>query len=85
MLAERPVVASMWGGPSDVVAHGESGYLVNPLQIGVLADHLARLLSDRELATRMGRAGRRRAEQRFGLDAMVDGTLALYRELGLQA
>jgi hypothetical protein len=33
----------------------------------------------------MGRAGRRRAEQRFGLDAMVDGTLALYRELGLQA
>lgn len=85
MLAARPVVASMWGGPIDVVGHGETGFLVNPLQVGALAEHLARLLSDPALAERMGRAGRRRAERLFGMQAMVDATLALYRDMGLEA
>jgi glycosyltransferase involved in cell wall biosynthesis len=85
MLAERPVVASMWGGPSDVVVHGETGFLVNPLQVGVLARQLTRLLRDPALARSMGRAGRRRAELRFGRDGMVDRTLALYRDMGLEA
>ncbi|MHC5209333.1 MAG: glycosyltransferase family 4 protein [Planctomycetota bacterium] len=85
MLAERPVVASMWGGPSDVVRHGETGFLVNPLQVGVMAGHFVRLLTDADLARRMGRAGRRRAEQHFGRDGMVERTLTLYREMGLEA
>jgi hypothetical protein len=33
----------------------------------------------------MGRAGRRRAERLFGMQAMVDATLALYRDMGLEA
>jgi glycosyltransferase involved in cell wall biosynthesis len=85
MAAGRPVVASMWGGPADVVVDGVTGYLVNPLHVGALADRLTRLLQDRELAEAMGRAGRRRVEAVFGTEAAIDATLALYRELGVAA
>jgi len=81
MLASRPVVASPWGGPSDVVADGITGYLVNPLQVDVLAERLLRLLQDAALAGRMGAAGRRRAESLFGLDAQLDAVEALYAEI----
>jgi len=81
MAAGRPVVASFWGGPSDVVADGVTGFLVNPLQVGVLAERLARVLLDPALAARLGAAGRARAAERFGLQAQVDATLRLYDEV----
>jgi len=65
MRASKPVVASFWGGPSDVVRDGLTGYLVNPLQSGALADRLTRILQDQESALRMGREGRKRAEESF--------------------
>ena len=46
MAASKPVVASMWGGPSDVVEDGVTGFLVNPLQVGALAERLERVLLD---------------------------------------
>ena len=85
MLARKPVVASMWGGPADVVEDGLTGFLVNPLQVGALAERLTRLLRDPDLARRLGAAGRERAERRFGLPAQVAATLAVYRSLGLAA
>ncbi len=84
MAAAKPVVASMWGGPADVVQDGVTGFLVNPLQVGVLADRLRRLLSDAALARTMGQAGRARLQRLFGLPAQLDRTLALYRELGIR-
>jgi spore coat protein SA len=81
MAAGRPVVASMWGGPSDVVVDGRTGFLVNPLQVGVLADRLTRILVDPELAARFGAAGRRRALEVFSGERQVDAAEAVYREL----
>jgi glycosyltransferase involved in cell wall biosynthesis len=81
MAARRPVVASFWGGPSDVVQDGVTGFLVNPLHVGALAERLLTLLRDPDLAARMGAAGRARAEALFGLPAAVDRTLQLYAEL----
>jgi glycosyltransferase involved in cell wall biosynthesis len=83
MAAGRPVVASLWGGPSDVVADGETGFLVNPLQVGTLADRLIRLLADATLRERMGRAGRARVARLFSVDRQIDLTLELYRDMGL--
>jgi glycosyltransferase involved in cell wall biosynthesis len=84
MALRKPVLASMWGGPSDVVQDGVTGYLVNPLHVRTMADRLTALLSDRALARRMGAAGRERLERMFGLEAQLDRTLALYSELGIQ-
>ena len=57
-----PVVAGAVGGATDAVVHGETGLLVNPEDHVAVADALVALLSDHELAGRLGRGGRARAE-----------------------
>jgi phosphatidylinositol alpha-1,6-mannosyltransferase len=53
-----PVVAGDSGGAPDAVREGETGYVVNGRDPGQLADRVAGLLADRDLAKRMGAAGR---------------------------
>jgi glycosyltransferase involved in cell wall biosynthesis len=54
----RGVIGSRIGGIPDLVEDGESGLLVPPEDPAALADALVRVLSDRELAERLGAAGR---------------------------
>src|SRR4029077_9750970 len=58
----KPVVACNVGGALDPVADGASGLLVEPNEPLALAEAIARLLLDDELARRLGAAGRARAE-----------------------
>jgi glycosyltransferase involved in cell wall biosynthesis len=60
-LRERPVVAMSVGGIRDVVEDGVNGLLVSSDE--ELADALARLLTDRPLAERLGAGARRSAER----------------------
>ncbi|MGH8878777.1 MAG: glycosyltransferase family 4 protein, partial [Stackebrandtia sp.] len=53
-----PVVAGDSGGAPDTVRHNETGYVVNGENGVELADRLSSLLADRDLAARMGAAGR---------------------------
>ena len=50
----RPVVASRVGGIPDLVQDGANGLLVQPGDAEGLADALVRVLTDRELAERLG-------------------------------
>jgi phosphatidyl-myo-inositol dimannoside synthase len=59
----KPVVAGNVGGAPDAVVDGETGLLVDPQSPPDVAEAIVRLLSDQELAQRLGAAGRRRAEQ----------------------
>ena len=60
MSCARPVAASRIGGIPEVVEDGVTGQLVEPGNAEELADAVCRLLEDRETATTMGAAGRRR-------------------------
>ena len=53
-----PVIASRVGGLPEVVLDGETGLLIPPGDINALAAAMSRLLSDPELRTHMGQAGR---------------------------
>jgi glycosyltransferase involved in cell wall biosynthesis len=75
------VVGTRAGGIPEVVVHGETGLLVPPGEPKPLAAAIVRLLKDPELRSRYGQAGQARVEKHFGVDALVEGTLAVYREL----
>lgn len=65
MRAGLACVGSGADAAGDVIAHGETGLLVDPLDPAALADALARLLGDAALRGRMGEAGRRRFHEGF--------------------
>jgi rhamnosyl/mannosyltransferase len=60
---------------------GETGLVVPPGDASALAGALRNLLSDEGLRARMGAQARARALATFGVEAMVDGTLAVYDEV----
>jgi glycosyltransferase involved in cell wall biosynthesis len=80
-LMVRPVVAARVGGLPEVVAHGETGLLVNPEDAQSLADAVAFLLGFPERAVHMGQNARSRAERLFSWKTHVDGYDRLYRKL----
>ncbi|MBN1885812.1 MAG: glycosyltransferase family 4 protein [Candidatus Krumholzibacteriota bacterium] len=85
-----PVVASDTGGIPAVVADGETGLLVPPGDPAALAAAVNRLLGDDALREQMGRAARRRYEERFGPDRigrhadLFEGFLRNPRETGAE-
>jgi len=79
--AGLPVVATDVGGLAEIVTDGESGYLVGPGDPDALAAKILALARDRDLCTRMGRAGRESAEQKFSLATMITNYQNLYTEL----
>jgi glycosyltransferase involved in cell wall biosynthesis len=81
LALRRPAVGSAVGGIPEVIVDGVTGLLVPPRDPAALAAAVVRLLGDPDLARRLGDAGRRHVEERFTVDAMVEGTLRVYREL----
>ncbi|OLC13964.1 MAG: glycosyl transferase family 1 [Candidatus Rokubacteria bacterium 13_1_40CM_69_27] len=78
MACETPVVASAVGGILEVVEDGTTGYLVTPGRPDELAAALRRLLDDPEQGRAMGRAGRRRVEEKFSWASVAERTERLY-------
>jgi glycosyltransferase involved in cell wall biosynthesis len=76
MASGTPVVASRTGGLAEVVVDGETGYLVPPGDTEALGDRLARLVSDRRLAARLGANARDLVVQKFTWRACAERCLA---------
>ncbi len=84
MAQSRPVIGCRTGGIPEVVADGENGLLVPADSPAELAAAIRRILSDRELAERFGRAGRERYERLFTTAIMAENTAAVYRRVVAQ-
>ncbi len=65
MRAGKPCIAARHTAAAEIVVDGDTGLLIDAAAPGELAAALARLLADRELAGRLGEAGRRRFEEVF--------------------
>jgi phosphatidylinositol alpha-1,6-mannosyltransferase len=66
-----PVVVGDSGGAPDAVRDGETGYLVRGRDVAQIADRVATLLADPELARRMGAAGRSWIERDWRWDTQA--------------
>ena len=80
MACGTPVVASRVGGIPEVVADGETGWLVEPGDPAALAQALRIALADPQRARRMGEAGRRRVEAHFSWDRIAALTMDVYQQ-----
>jgi phosphatidylinositol alpha-1,6-mannosyltransferase len=74
-----PVVAGDSGGAPDAVREGETGFVVNGRDVAEVADRVATLLADRELAARMGAAGRSWVEAEWQWDDLAARMTALLK------
>jgi L-malate glycosyltransferase len=82
MAAGRPVVVTEVGGAREVVAEGETGYLVPSGDDAMMAERLIALLRDLERARAMGAKGKRVVEEKFSCAAQLARTESLYDRLG---
>lgn len=76
-----PIVTSRAGGLPEAVQDGVTGILCPPGDVAALAAAIDRLAGDAALRARFGAAGRARILAEFSIDAMVDGNLAIYRQV----
>lgn len=77
MASGLPAAASRVAGAEDLVAEGETGFLVRPEDPGALAAALKRLVDDAALRRAMGAQGRARAENLFSWRAAAAAYLDL--------
>lgn len=72
------VVGTRAGGIPEAVMEGETGLLVEPGEPAPLAAAIVQLLKDASLRRKYGESGRVRVREGFGVDRLVEGTLAAY-------
>ncbi len=60
-----PTIGGLGGGTDESIEDGVTGFRVDPNDPEAIAEAALRLLEDRELAGRLGRAGRERAVKQF--------------------
>jgi phosphatidylinositol alpha-1,6-mannosyltransferase len=71
-LRGKPVVGGRSGGIPDAVIDGETGLLVDPSDPADIAEAITRLLTERDLANRLGRGGRRRVVEDLSWPAYTE-------------
>lgn len=81
MVHRRPVVATTAGGLPDKVAHGKTGWLVEPGNSQALAAALDDAMASRDRLPVMGLDGRALVESGFSWSVVVGQQLAVYAEL----
>ena len=79
MAAGKPVVASDYGGLTEIVSDGVEGFVVPAGTVEPLAEALRKLYHDPDLRRRMGEAGRQRVLREFTIEEFAKRTVAGYR------
>lgn len=81
MAAGVPVAATASGGIPEMVRDGETGRLVPPGAPQALADALASFIEAPDQAQTLAARARAMVEESFSVGAMVEGNLAVYRQV----
>jgi glycosyltransferase involved in cell wall biosynthesis len=80
MAARVPVIASNVGGLPEVVEHESTGLLTANTP-DAIAGCVRRLMQDRALAQSLAARARKLVEEKFSVEQMVAGTIAVYEAL----
>ena len=80
MAMKLPVVATCFGGSSEIIADEINGYIINPYNEDELIGRIIDILGDDEKAKRFGEAGYERLKSEFGLDKYIQKTIFWYNK-----
>jgi glycosyltransferase involved in cell wall biosynthesis len=81
MMAEKPVVVSNAGALPEIVSHKNTGFLVDPFDAEEWGNAILELKKNKELANRIAKNARERAEQEFSVKNFADNYNLLYQNL----
>jgi len=81
MACHKPVVGTTAGGIPEMIVDDATGVLVRPRDSEALAAAILKLIDQPDLRARMGQAGRRRVEEHFSAERMLERTVAVYERL----
>lgn len=79
--AALPVVATDVGGSAEIVADGETGFIIPPGDPDALVARTVEVLSSDELGRRMGERGLARVRRLFSLEEQARRTVDLYENV----
>jgi phosphatidylinositol alpha-1,6-mannosyltransferase len=79
--AEKPSIGGRSGGVPDSIAEGKSGFLVDPVNAGELAEKILFLSGHPDEALEMGRFGRQRAVSLFSWPMIAGKTEMIYEKI----
>jgi len=81
MAMSKPIVTTNAPGCRQTVEHGVNGFLVPTKNSYLLASALEKLILNKNLREKMGRASRQKVEREFSDEVVVKKVLSLYREI----
>lgn len=81
MALGRPVIAAGVGGVASVIRDGQTCLIVAPEQSADLARRIIELLDQPARARAIGAQARQLVVEEYGMDAMLQKTIQLYREV----
>lgn len=80
MQFELPVIATGIGGIPDIILNNETGYIIDKNNPAELADKLTLLINDPLLRESMGKAGKKRFDEKFTLSRFENRMTAILNE-----
>ncbi|WP_233835408.1 glycoside hydrolase family 99-like domain-containing protein [Paraburkholderia sp. ZP32-5] len=81
MAARRPIIAYDWGALTELIQHGETGFLVPYRNVEAVADAVVQICEDDTLISRMGEAGREYVSRKFTQDTLRSGLSDAYGKI----
>lgn len=71
MAYGKPVIATALGGNPELVSDNETGFLIPPRQVQILAEKICLLIQNKSERLRLGANGKKRLEQYFSPEKMI--------------
>jgi len=81
MATGLPVIATKIGGVEEVIENKKNGFLFEPGSVDQLAKGILTLLSQSDLAHKLGQQARRTIEENYAIDIISEKYLKLYAEI----
>jgi glycosyltransferase involved in cell wall biosynthesis len=81
MAAGIPVIGMLGGGAKEIVADGQTGWLIEPGDTPTMARRISELAANPTQRSVMGEAGLQRAEQLYSLDSCARRVFDVYQQV----